>query len=359
MAALLVGKKGRSIAVILLFFWLLVMAAIQFYYLCIFYSLIPIPETVFVYWSVLPLLASPLYFLYVKSITGYGINWKKAGLHLLPVGVLIAALVWLELAQHEIHLESGFVMSHTAPWFGYYYGYLYAIVPIVYITWSLILVHRFKKHLLHNQSTISPFEMKWLEIWVAAALVSFLLSFPAVYLAAHYQLFELSLSYKLVGLLNTIYIFALSYFGFRKTSLFTDLAIRDTETTNTKTYEKSGLATYEMARIANKMTDHLKQQKPYLNPHLTLRDLSEALDLSTHHLSQMLNQHLHISFYKLINQHRVNEAKERIKSGNYAHQTLLSIGLDAGFNSKATFNKAFKEITGHTPVAFQKKNERK
>ncbi len=53
-----------------------------------------------------------------------------------------------------------------------------------------------------------------------------------------------------------------------------------------------------------------------------------------------------------MNEYRVNEFIERIQLPENKHLTLLGIAFDAGFNSKATFNRAFKKFTGKSPKEF-------
>ena len=61
-----------------------------------------------------------------------------------------------------------------------------------------------------------------------------------------------------------------------------------------------------------------------------------------------------ISFFDFINSYRVEEVKKQLADTAMANRNILGIALDCGFNSKATFNTAFKKFTGMTPSAYQK-----
>ena len=93
-------------------------------------------------------------------------------------------------------------------------------------------------------------------------------------------------------------------------------------------------------------------EKPYLDRELTIYNLSEQLKISRHILSEVINVHMGMNFYNLVNEYRVNEVKERMKGEDMKHLTILAIAFDSGFNSKSSFNTIFKEKTGQTPSEY-------
>ncbi len=101
--------------------------------------------------------------------------------------------------------------------------------------------------------------------------------------------------------------------------------------------------------LARQLTDYLLQSKPYLDPQLSLADLAERLKWSQAQLSSTLNAGLGISFSDAINSYRVEEFKQRAMRGDTTHLSLLGLALECGFNSKATFNRAFKKQVGQAP----------
>ncbi|MEG3655787.1 two-component regulator propeller domain-containing protein [Arenibacter palladensis] len=97
----------------------------------------------------------------------------------------------------------------------------------------------------------------------------------------------------------------------------------------------------------------METEKVYLDSELGLSQLAEKIDVSTNHLSMLLNDYIGKNFYDYINHFRVEEVKSRLKNPHYQKQTLSSIGGDCGFNSKSAFNRIFKNLTGKTPSEFQ------
>lgn len=98
----------------------------------------------------------------------------------------------------------------------------------------------------------------------------------------------------------------------------------------------------------------METERPYLDEELSLQKLSLLVNISTHRLSEVINQDLNTNFYRLINAYRVEEVKRKLKNPEFDKYSILGIAFESGFNSKSTFNKIFKEETGMTPSAFKK-----
>ncbi|WP_245608430.1 helix-turn-helix domain-containing protein [Shewanella waksmanii] len=98
----------------------------------------------------------------------------------------------------------------------------------------------------------------------------------------------------------------------------------------------------------------MQQEKPYLNPLLTLDNLASQLQLSPRLLSQIINRHFEQNFFEFINQYRINESQRLLSDASLKHTTIIDIMDKSGFNSKATFNTLFKKRLGQTPSQYRK-----
>jgi len=96
----------------------------------------------------------------------------------------------------------------------------------------------------------------------------------------------------------------------------------------------------------------IEKEKPYLKNGLQLKDLAENMSVSSHQLSEVLNQHMQTTFFDLINSYRVEEAKLKIRKEN--QYTLLHIAHESGFSNKTSFVNAFKKFEGKTPSQYLK-----
>ncbi len=118
-------------------------------------------------------------------------------------------------------------------------------------------------------------------------------------------------------------------------------------------YQKSGLSEAQLANIAQAVRDFMQGERPYLDPAFRLLDLANGINESTNRTSQALNDFIGLSFTELINHYRIEEAQRRL-SDPQNNALVLTIALDSGFNSKATFYAAFKKVTGTTPTQYKK-----
>ncbi|MRX68952.1 transcriptional regulator, AraC family [Flavobacterium resistens] len=107
----------------------------------------------------------------------------------------------------------------------------------------------------------------------------------------------------------------------------------------------------EAVIISEKLENVMNEKDLYKNPNLNLQDLAREINISSHQLSQFLNNNMGKNFTSFVNEFRINEACKIITSNDKL--TLESVGYDVGFNSKSTFFAAFKKHTGTTPLNYQ------
>lgn len=122
-------------------------------------------------------------------------------------------------------------------------------------------------------------------------------------------------------------------------------------------YGSAKLPEPDLNQYAQKLTNFMQTQKPYLDPSLTIEELSDQLALPSWQLSQVINERFNHNFYNFVNQYRVEEVKNKFTDPNLKKKTVLEILYDTGFNSKSTFNSVFKKYTGMTPTEFRKVNQ--
>ncbi len=101
-----------------------------------------------------------------------------------------------------------------------------------------------------------------------------------------------------------------------------------------------------------KIEQIFKEQQLYLDAELSLSDLATKLKTNVSVLSAAINQNFGKNFNDFVNEYRVEEVKRQLKDPANVHLSLLGVALECGFNSKSTFNRAFKKFTGKSPKEF-------
>ena len=99
----------------------------------------------------------------------------------------------------------------------------------------------------------------------------------------------------------------------------------------------------------------MSDQEPFLNPSLTLHDVSMQLKVSSRELSHLINKEIGQHFFDFVNEYRIRKAIDLLKDFSNNKLTIQQVFYDVGFNSKSSFNTAFKKYTRMTPTEFKKK----
>jgi AraC-like DNA-binding protein len=288
----------------------------------------------------------PILLMYIKSLVDKDVKWKwTETLHYLPF-LFFAALaayqfltVGSELTTTTITsiLESkDFRLSNTT----YLFMVMNKLHPLIYAVICLWVLRS------HQDSGLQP-TIKWLVRLCFFFLIIQLISIGVTitfYFQEYYTyyldilvVFLISVLIHFIGIssmVNPDYIFPTISKSFKK--IF---------------FGDSGLSESE---IRLKLIHYVEKEKPFLNPELKLSDLSREVGVSTHAVSHVLNNSIALNFHDFINKYRVEEVKKRIADPKYQVNTLLGNALEAGFNSKSSFNRIFKKHTGLTPSAYYK-----
>ena len=90
-------------------------------------------------------------------------------------------------------------------------------------------------------------------------------------------------------------------------------------------------------------------EQPWLEPELTLTELAQRLRTNPGLLSKVINTGCGQNFSDFVNTYRVQEARRKLADARYAHYSLVGVALESGFNSKSTFNRVFKKLSGQAP----------
>jgi TolB-like protein/AraC-like DNA-binding protein len=133
------------------------------------------------------------------------------------------------------------------------------------------------------------------------------------------------------------------------------LSIYRTEANEGPAKEKSPLLDKRtVAEYTSRLIAHISENKPFLNPDLSLRDLASQIGIHPNHLSWILNNNVGKNYNEFINSYRIEAFKTMARTQANENLTIEALAYESGFNSKTVFNTCFKKETGLTPKQFLK-----
>ncbi|WP_240916527.1 AraC family transcriptional regulator [Pedobacter sp. HDW13] len=133
-----------------------------------------------------------------------------------------------------------------------------------------------------------------------------------------------------------------------KLKLVSDLILEE------KNNQQLAIAEEEYNEELLKLKQYMAEEKPFLNPALTIQEVSKHIRVPVRDLSLLINHKLEQHFYDFVNAYRIETAMDILRDGTKGKLTILEILYDVGFNSKSSFNTAFKKHTGKTPTVYRK-----
>lgn len=297
----------------------------------------------------IPLLYGPLFWFYTKALTTQGYKFKSVDyVHFLPF-LLFFAIILVPVFT-----------SYNLPKTQLGYPLIKLVISPFYLFSVIIMIRKYHAKLLEEYSYELEINLIWLNWIVIGGLILWVIG-SASYV---YNLFVqdnriLLYDYYTLSFL-AIYLFALAFVAFRYTDIFVKESAPHQEIkkvildaapqeVKTETIEDNDF-TVEL----NKLETLMLESSPYLDPLLTLNKLATLSGIPSYRLSSVLKSSINRNFYDYINKYRVEKVKALLAEGQAEKLSLLGIAMESGFNSKASFNRVFKNMTGKTPTQYLK-----
>ncbi|MBV7268717.1 AraC family transcriptional regulator [Winogradskyella sp. WHY3] len=301
------------------------------------------------------LLIGPVVYFYTKSLLNTGFRLlRKDYIHFTPA-ILYATYSLIVFITDKLILDKFYFYADgrdkdLANW--------YQAAGLVSMSFYLVLSLRYyfdyKKLLFDKVSYADMLLFKWIRNFMIAFLSILVLRVLFFILNPdwgefgnqfwHYIAFSFIFYYiTITGYSNIIKQITLSSEKLKVVNVFDDDISVLKNTANTNYNEKD--ITLWKDRLSNLMIE----KRIFENPRLTLSDVAKELNTTTKMISSVVNSGFNMNFNDFVNHYRIEALKEKLSKGEQTKSTLLGIALDCGFNSKATFNRAFKKSTSLSP----------
>jgi len=295
-----------------------------------------------------PYIFGPVLFLYASMLTG---RMKKIKyihiIHFIPAVIIALINLYLYYSQDiSIRLQSlsdfpneAITISPIMTYFGRTYEFIY------YFS-SLFILYSFRKRIKDFFSDISKITLNWLHFIIFAFII----------IEATIGILQIIPTKPLVwisSLIAVIMMFVSALLVILQPDLLNDNT--NINFGRTPKYVKLRMDESKEKSILNDLLQLMSDKKPYLTETLNLDELAGMMSIDPNRLSMILNIHLKENFYTFINKYRIEEVKKNLRDPKYKNENILTAAYDSGFNSKSSFNDAFKKLTGVTPKEYRKK----
>lgn len=343
---LFISNKGRKTSNFLLAFFFLSLASglLDYYFLISGYYDGNTQYALFL--NSLVIFHAPLLLLYTQSLTTKKFHLKLIHLlHVLPFIIAFTLLIIFYYNQsserQKFVLEDVKKGKELSTILISVFGFIYELTYLVVIK---IKIRNYREEIVEHFSNIDKINLNWLNFLVNVFIISVLASAFSNVLR-HSQIIQMDQGAIVIGLIGLLFfIVSVLLKGLHQNEIFLGAG---------QSLVEGKYSSKENDDMLQKLKYHLKNEKPYLNPDLTLNELAAQLQISSRQLSTLINSELGKSFFDLINSYRIEEAKNILQESKDSKLTVLEVMYQVGFNSKSSFNTAFKKYTGKTPSSFK------
>lgn len=309
-------------------------------------------------------LLGPLIWFYFRSLSNHEfrfgrkdmVHWIPGALylllHLLMFGydkVYNQLILGEELCCHD-GIQGAF--SATVRYdYGELFDLAFSISIFAYLIATLRAFRRYRRYVQDNFSDTEHIEFNWLRnllyLLSTGLVVSWVLMFVEYFGEETTFFVDTWGSYLAISIM----LYVVSIVGFNATRQLPRLRFREdpVEAVSPPVMEVSDEPSDELLDWKNRLLELMASEKPYLDPTITLTELARRLSTNPSTLSKTINNGFDQNFNDFINSRRVEAFKERAQDPESNRLTLLGIANECGFNSKATFNRAFRKFTGKSP----------
>lgn len=313
------------------------------------------------------LVLPPLLYFYCRSLFDRSFVFtRKQLLHFLPAALYLLYSCVVVVTDQLVLGEYYFYADERDKDFSFWYQAAGFVSLLVYLLLSLRSYHTYKQITYNTVSYADSLTFAWAQRFLLAFLLLLILRALFFFINPEWDEFGRKFWYYLSfsvlfyyisisGYVNTVR--SVTFFNEPGVSLAEKAAehvdrVEDEPQQDVAVKKELPDSDYWKSKIEQLVLD----EKLYENPELSVADIAQPLGIAPKKVSQIINQGFAGNFNDYINQHRVKAVIAKLQEGEHSIQTLLAIAYDCGFNSKSTFNRAFKRHTGLSPNAYIQKN---
>ncbi|MDO6595650.1 helix-turn-helix domain-containing protein [Oceanihabitans sp. 2_MG-2023] len=296
-------------------------------------------------------LVLPMFYLYVYKFLGNKTIGLKRRLLLSPFFIVLSIHLLQLLYKFFINNEY-IIPSHFKRGIFVYLEFASFIFNVLVMYFTYKMITDYEKDKTYNIKWITS-ETNWLKKLIFSGLLVCICWLIAIIIVVVFNLNKTMFFYPM-WICISVLVYWIGYSGLNKsTQLRNRIELRQKRILEFRVKEEKSINKSD-SKSFNKIEKLIKQDRLYLNPKLNLKYLSNTLNLSEGYISQTLNANSKLNFNDYVNTLRIKDAKQMLVNSEFDNYTIVTIGLECGFNSKTSFYTAFKKFTNKTPSEFKK-----
>lgn len=300
------------------------------------------------------LVVAPLIYFYFRSLIDSKFSYKRSyNLHFIPfiLSQSFAFIVYFSVFSIEDFSQKDFIAKSL------YFNpvkqieeYLVIISIVIYLSMGYSRLSLYRKWLNNNTSDNTFPDFSWLRnIFIFSAIIAAfslvnllsdaLFNLRGVY-TAHWQTYQIFISF---------FIYYLGFIGYKQPHF----DIVEIEVNPKQNKKEANVDSDKNDKIKRRLIKALQEDKVFLNPTISIQELSKLLEINHRDISYVINNTFKKTFRDLINDYRIAEVKSKLVAKDFEHMSILGIALECGFNSEASFYRIFKKNTGVSPKEYK------
>jgi AraC-like DNA-binding protein len=351
LAAILAGKKGKNSSDVILAVWLgfsvfhavvyfLYVAGVSYRYTFLLGLDMP-----------LVLIHGPFLYVYVLSMTQRLPSRKIFRIaHFLPTVILYVSQIPFFVTDSAGKVARFRTIETVPDMYSRIKFWLIVVSGFLYIALSIRTFLRYEK--MENPASGSTVNSRWIRYSIGQM---FFIWFIMLLLDITMPDTVHRIGFAVTGIGVIYFLVFMAYYGMMNTGVYVPNRrgiLPEEGASPSGRYLKSGLKDAAADKIEAGLGQMMEKEKAYLNQEISLRSCAERIGVNQNHLSQVINERFKLSFWDYINRYRVAEFKSRIGEIRDKKETILSLALACGFNSKSSFNTVFRKFEAVSPRDF-------
>ncbi|NER13617.1 helix-turn-helix domain-containing protein [Leptobacterium flavescens] len=289
-------------------------------------------------------LIGPAVYLHIKNLTGQKTPFSRVWKHFLPAVLTTLFMLGLFFYRTEIKEVNNILLLKI---FFVTFVCLQLIHLLSYLIYSKKLIARYEKGLKRYYSSQTRINLKWMKqlLWICSSFAALIIAMYLLIVSGGYYEINNTADFLFLSL-TAVLILSIIIRMWKQPEIVSGIYEEEQK------YKTSPLSDSASGELKEKLQRLIREEKIYLDPELNLHQLASGMDTQPYIVSQLINQEYQQNFFNFINGHRIDFALEKIRNGYLKNTTLTGLAYDSGFNSKSTFNRAFKKKMQCSPKEY-------